>query len=200
MKKYVSAALIAAASLFCTTNSYAQSWKDLFNKENVENVVNAVTGKNTTVDLTGTWTYTGAAIDFESDNLLAKAGGAVASSTAEKKLNEQLAKVGITPGKLSFTFESDSTFTATLSAKKVKGTYSYDADQQKVQLKFAKIIPLNASVSATSTKLDLLFQADKLLKLITTIAGKVNNSTLNTISSLAGNYDGMQLGVSLEKK
>ena len=102
MKKYVLSLAIVSALLFVTTNIQAQSWADLFKKENIEKVVNAVTGNNA-IDMTGTWTYSGSAIEFESDNLLQKAGGAAAASLAENKLNEQLAKVGIKrTGKLYF--------------------------------------------------------------------------------------------------
>ncbi len=75
-------------------DSQAQSLKDLLNKENIEKAVNAITGKST-ASMEGTWTYAGSAIEFESDNLLQKAGGAVAANAAENKLNEQLARVGI---------------------------------------------------------------------------------------------------------
>ena len=102
MKRLVFWQLFVAA-LLLTGNSHAQSIKDLFNKENIEKAVNAVTGKST-ADMTGTWSYTGSAIEFESDNLLQKAGGAVAATAAEKKLDEQLAKVGIKAGQMSFTF------------------------------------------------------------------------------------------------
>lgn len=71
MKKSVFSLAFIATLLLVSANSQAQSLKDLFNKENVEKVVSAVTGKNT-VDMTGTWSYTGAAIEFESDNLLMK--------------------------------------------------------------------------------------------------------------------------------
>ena len=91
MKKSVFSVAFIVTLLLVSANSQAQSLKDLFNKENVEKVVSAVTGKNT-VDMTGTWSYTGSAIEFESDNLLMKAGGAVAATTAEAKLNEQLSK------------------------------------------------------------------------------------------------------------
>ena len=110
MKRLVFWQLFVAA-LLLTGNSHAQSIKDLFNKENIEKAVNAVTGKST-ADMTGTWSYTGSAIEFESDNLLQKAGGAVAATAAEKKLDEQLAKVGIKAGQMSFTFNADSTFSA----------------------------------------------------------------------------------------
>ena len=64
MKRLVFWQLFVAA-LLLTGNSHAQSIKDLFNKENIEKAVNAVTGKST-ADMTGTWSYTGSAIEFES--------------------------------------------------------------------------------------------------------------------------------------
>ena len=198
MKRLVFWQLFVAA-LLLTSNSHAQSIKDLFNKENIEKAVNAVTGKST-ADMTGTWSYTGSAIEFESDNLLQKAGGAVAANAAENKLNEQMARVGIKEGQMSFTFNADSTFTAKVGAKSIKGTYSYDASTQNASLKFMKLIPLNAKINCTSANMDLLFNSDKLLKLITLISSKSNNSTLKTIGSLANSYDGMMLGFALKKE
>ena len=52
MKRLVFWQLFVAA-LLLTSNSHAQSIKDLFNKENIEKAVNAVTGKST-ADMTGT--------------------------------------------------------------------------------------------------------------------------------------------------
>lgn len=164
MKKSVFSVAFIVTLLLVSANSQAQSLKDLFNKENVEKVVSAVTGKNT-VDMTGTWSYTGSAIEFESDNLLMKAGGAVAATTAEAKLNEQLSKVGIKPGQMSFTFAADSTFNVKLGAKTLKGTYTYDATEKHVAMKFVKLINMNAKVNCTSSNMDLLFESDKLLKL-----------------------------------
>lgn len=190
---------IFIVTLLLTTNSQAQSLKDLFNKGNIEKVVSTVTGK-TSINMIGTWTYSGSAIEFESDNMLNKAGGAVAAGVAEKKLDEQLSKVGIKNGQMTYTFNADSTFSAKLGTRDLKGTYSYDASSQQVKMKFAKLLPLNAKVNCTSTSMDLLFNSDKLLKLITTLSGKSNNSTLKTISSLASSYDGMMLGFSLKKE
>ena len=177
---------------------YRQSWKDLFNKDNIEKVVNAVTG-NQTIDMTGTWTYSGSAIEFESDNLLQKAGGAAAAAVAEKKLDEQLAKVGIKDGQVSFTFNADSTFTSTVGKRTMTGTYSYDATDKVVHLRYFKLLNMNAKVNCTSTNMDLLFNSDKLLKLIAFISSKSSSTTLKTISSLADSYDGMMLGFALKK-
>lgn len=187
------------AALILPVSTQAQSLKDLFNKDNLEKVVNAVTNKND-IQMTGTWRFTGSALEFESDNLLQKAGGSLAASTLEKKLDEQLQKIGIKAGELSFTFNADSTFTATVGSKPLKGTYSYDRSSQKANLKFAKIIGLNAKVNCTSSSMDLLFNADKLLQLLTYLSSKSNNTTLKTIGSLAESYDGMLVGLGLEKQ
>ena len=198
MKKYVLSLAILSAFIFGTSNVQAQSLKDLFNKDNIEKVVNAVTG-NKSIDMTGTWTYTGSAIEFESDNFLKKAGGAAAASLAENKLDEQLAKIGIKDGQLSITFNADSTFTSTIGKRSMQGTYSYDAATNQVQLKYLRLLNMNAKVNCTSNSMELLFNSDKLLKLITFLSSKSSNTTLKTISSLADSYDGMMLGLELKK-
>lgn len=198
MKKYVLSLAFLSTFLLVTINSRAQSLKDLFNKDNIEKVVNAVTG-NKMVDMTGTWTYIGSAVEFESDNLLKKAGGAAAASVAETKLDEQLAKIGIKQGQLSFTFNADSTFTSTVGKRTMKGTYSYDATNNQVQLKYMMLLNLNAKVSCTSNTMDLLFNSDKLLKIITFLSSKSSSTAIKTISSLADSYDGMLLGFELQK-
>ena len=193
-RKLLSFAVLITLLLVPTVNR-AQSIKDLFNKDNISKVVNAVTGHTETVDMTGTWRYTGSAIEFESENLLKKAGGTVAASAAE----EQLAKVGIKEGQLSFTFNADSTFVSTLGKRKLNGTYSYDAGTQMLHLRYMKLIPMNAKVNYTTQQMDLLFEADKLLKLITFLSSKSSSATLKAISSLADSYDGMMLGYELKR-
>ena len=47
--------------------------------------------------------------------------------------------------------------------------------------------------------MDLLFDADKLLQLLTYLSSKSSNSTLQTLGNLAGTYDGMLLGLGLKK-
>ena len=185
-------AWIAICSL-TASNSQAQSLKDLLNKDNISKVVNAITGTTEAIDMTGTWTYTGSAVEFESENLLMKAGGAAAATMAENKLNEQLTKVGIKEGQMSFTFNADSTFTSTVGKKKLSGTYSYNASTKQVDLKYLKLLNLHAKVNCTSNSMDLLFNSDKLLKLMTFLGSKTNSTALKTVSSLAENYDGMML-------
>lgn len=198
MKKSVLSLALLSALLFVTSNVQAQSLKDLFNKDNLGKVVDAITG-NKKIDMTGTWTYIGSAVEFESDNLLKKAGGAAAASIAETKLDEQLAKMGITNGQVSFTFNTDSTFTSTIGKRSMSGTYSYDASTSHVKLKYLKLLNMDAKVNCSSSSMELLFNSDKLLKLITFLSSKSSSATIKTVSSLADSYDGMMLGFELKK-
>lgn len=199
MKKNSSLIVLIALFSSLTSNSYAQSLKDLFNKDNISKVVNALTGNTEAIDMTGTWTYASSAVEFESENLLMKAGGAAAATMAENKLNEQLKKVGITDGKMTFTFNADSTFVSTVGKKKLSGTYSYDPSSQQVDLKYLRLLNLHAKVNCTPSSMELLFNSDKLLKLMSFIGSKSNSTALKTVSSLADNYDGMMLGFELKK-
>lgn len=199
MKKSILSLAFLAAFLLTATNGRAQSWKDLFNKDNISKVVNAISGTPETIDMSGTWNYKGSAVEFESENLLMQAGGAAAATMAENKLNEQLSKVGIRDGKMNFTFNADSTFTSTVGRKTLRGTYSYDASTKQVDLKFLKLLNLHAKVNCSANSMELLFNSDKLLKLLAFIGSKSNSTALKTVSSLADNYDGMMLGFELSK-
>ena len=92
MKKSFLSIAFMAVFMLMANNSQAQSWSDLLNKDNISKVVNAITGTTESIDMTGTWNYKGSAVEFESDNLLMKAGGAAAATMAENKLNEQLCR------------------------------------------------------------------------------------------------------------
>lgn len=199
MKKFFLSFAFMAAFMLTATDSHAQSWSDLLNKDNISKLVNSITGTSASVDMTGTWTYKSSAVEFESDNLLMKAGGAAAATMAESKLNEQLQKFGIKDGQMSFTFNADSTFTSTVGKKKLSGTYSYDASTKQVYLKYLRLLNLHAKVNCTSNSMELLFNSDKLLKLMAFIGSKSSSTALKTVSSLANSYDGMMLGFQLSK-
>lgn len=200
MKRNIFFAVIVAALSMTASNSQAQSLKDLFNKDNISKVVNAVTGQTEAINMTGTWTYDGSAVEFESENLLMQAGGVAAASVAENKLDEQLGKVGIKAGQMNFTFNADSTFTSTVGKRTMNGTYSYNAATKQVSLKYLKLINLTAKVNCTAESMDLLFKSDKLLKLLAFIGSKSNSTALKTVSSLADSYDGMMVGFELKKQ
>lgn len=195
--------IVCVCGLVGTVNhAQAQSWKDIFSSENVSKVVDTVkevTGTNTVSSITGTWNYSGSAVAFESDNLLNKAGGVAAASTVESKLDTQLSKVGIKAGATRFTFNEDGSFSSVIGKRTLKGTYTYDSSTAIANLKFAGLVGMNADVTGSSNSISLLFDADKLLQLVTFLGSKVNNATIKSITSIAETYDGMKLGMEMKR-
>lgn len=206
MKKIISIILMVGSFCLAGQTVSAQTLKDLLKKatsnETVKNVVESVTGTTLPVDVKGTWTYSGTAVKFESDDLLKSTAATLAASQVEEKLDEYVQKVGIKAGTFSFTFNEDKTFTATVKGKSFGGTYSLSEDYKTLSLQFGKnfaMKPFTAAVSVTSSQLDLLFQADKLLDLLTKLTSGSKNSTLKTVGTIASQYDGMKLGLELKK-
>lgn len=184
----------------------AQDLKSLFKKatesETLKNVVEAVAGTTLPVDIKGTWTYSGTAVKLESEDLLKSTAASLAADQIENKLDEYVAKIGVKAGTFSFTFNEDLTFAAKVKGKTFNGTYAVSEDYKTLTLQFGKFFsakPFSASISATSSKLDLLFEADRLLDLIGRLTSSSSNSTLSMIGNVANQYDGMKLGLELQK-
>ena len=197
---------MAGALCLAGQTASAQSLTDLLKKvtdnETVRTVVEGVTGTALPVDVKGTWTYSGTAVKFESEDILKSTAATLAASQVEEKLDQYVAKVGIKAGTFSFTFNEDNTFTATVKGKTFNGTYTLSDDYKTISLQFGKTIglkPFTAAISATSSQLDLLFQADKLLELLGKLTSSSSNSTLKTVGTLVNQYDGMKLGLELKK-
>ena len=206
MKRIITTILMAGALCLAGQTASAQSLTDLLKKvtdnDVVKNVVENVTGTSLPVDVKGTWTYSGTAVKFESDDILKSTAASLAASQVEDKLDQYVAKVGIKAGTFSFTFKEDNTFTATVKGKSFNGTYTLSEDYKTISLQFGKTFslkPFTAAVSATSSQLDLLFQADKLLELLGKLTSSSSNSTLKTVGTLVNQYDGMKLGLELKK-
>lgn len=202
---------LAAATLLFAGAASAQNLGSLLGSlgssnigSTVSKVIYGFTGNLTAVDLPGNWTYTGSAIAFGSDNVLSNVAGAAASGTVEAKVNSYLEKIGITAGSIQFTFNQDLTFSCTVRGIPVNGTWRTYEDGNKVQLQFGKnlkYLNLDGKLVATSGGCQMLFNGEKFLafaKNVMAIVGK-QNSTIGAISSLAGNYNDMQIGCTLKK-
>ena len=93
------------------------------------------------------------------------------------------------------------TFT-TVKGKTFNGTYTFSEEDAVINLKYGKSLKstgVTATAQLNGTTLELLFKADKLLDLIGKLTSATSNSTLKTIGTLAGQYDGMKLGLELQK-
>lgn len=151
--------------------------------------------------LYGTWAYTEPCIAFESDDVLSKLGGSVASTKIEDKFNTALTKAGIKPGNVSIIFNEDKTFSMVVGKKTFSGTYEVNDSELDLTFTFpAKTIKTNVKLSLGT--LQIAMNADKMLDIVTTIATKASSysSQMSTISSLLGNYKGMYLGMKFNKQ
>lgn len=166
------------------------------------NILSSVLGSGSLSesDVYGTWSYTGSDCVFETENLLMKAGGAVAANKLESEINTQLQKIGIKPGACSFTFNQDKSFSANIGGKQISGTYTLDTANKKIQLStLFGLGKLTANVAKSGNKLSLLFDSDKALKLISIAGSLTGNSAVKTITGLAEKYDGMMIGLQMAK-
>ena len=148
--------------------------------------------------LVGTWEYTEPAVVFESNNALKNLGGKVAGAAIEKKLQSQLAKFGIKKGKMKMTFDKDGNFTQTIGTQKFTGTYTTSG--KNVVLTYASgLKQLVGTTQLDGNSLLIVMEAGKLLKYAGTIGKLMGNSTVSTLGSLLGGYDGMEVGMRLQK-
>jgi hypothetical protein len=202
--------IIFATIVMCSLCSYvnAQTLKDLLKKATgsslVQDVVESVTGVSLQADIKGTWDYSGVAVKLVSEDLLKNTAAGVAAGQIEDKLDGYVQKVGIKPGAFGFIFSEDNTFTTTFKGKNIPGTYTLDEQAKTLTLTYGKTsfmkgFTMTASVNITSSQLDLMFNADKLLDFIGKVSSSSSNSTLAAISAIAQQYDGMKLGFELKK-
>jgi len=168
--------------------------------ETISGVLSSVLGTNKMDEssIVGTWTYSQPGCAFTSDNALANAGGEVAATTIKNKLKSQYEKIGVKSSNTKITLNNDGSFSATIMGKSWSGTYTFDESNQKLQLK-GLLLNLTAYVKATSTGMAVLFEAQKLLTALQTVASVSGNSTLSTISDISKNYDGVRIGFDMKK-
>lgn len=164
------------------------------------NVLGSVLGLNkvTQENLVGTWRYAGPGCAFTSDNLLAKAGGEVASQKIKSQLQTYYNNAGINASNTYFTFSNDNKFSGKVARKTVSGAYTYDPNTGQMTIK-TLLFTLNAYVTASTTGISLLFESQKLLTILQTVGAMSGNSSLATIGELSKNYDGVRLGFDLSR-
>ena len=171
----------------------------------VTNVLGSLLGNSVTLSkstVQGTWTYTGTSCVLESDNALAQIGGTVATTKIEDKMNGYLSKVGVKKGKCSFTFAENDTCTFKVGNRELKGRYTVDGENKKIQFSFLyDRFTATAHVAYNVTSLSIVFNADKMLTLVQKVAPTAASysATLATLSTMLENYKGMMLGMKLEK-
>ncbi len=150
-------------------------------------------------NLAGDWKYTAPAVQFESENVLASAGGLLAAQTVASKLEGVFVKLGIKSGSMNYVFAEDGSFTGTMGGRAFKGRYEIDDKAKTVKLTYLSslnlpLLTFKVDMKLSAEGMNMLFDADNLLKLFKVVVRVTGNSTLNTLGNLADSYDGMKVG------
>ena len=198
MKKRILLKSIWILLVMCgvSANAGAQDLKSI-----LSGVAKAVVGNKATTasSIIGTWTYSGPECQFESENLLAKAGGEVAGKEVGEKMTAVYNKVGM--DNIRYTFNEDGTYSYQMKKRTVTGTYVFDDATKTITMTGKLGLKTVAYVTVTGNDMSMVFKADKLMSILKTITGAASkvNSTAATINSVAGAYDGLMLGFELKK-
>lgn len=199
--------ILLGLSAFTSVAKAQFSLGDLLNSSTVNKVVSTITGNEnslTVADLAGTWTYSSPACKFESDDLLKSAGGEVVASQLKDKLATYYEKAGITPSRVSFSF-ADSTVVMTYGSAKLNGYVTKNEESGKFKMTFTLVgghIPVmetDPEITKNGNTMEILFDVEKLVNVMISIASKTQSSTLQTIGNLLSEYDGVLMGFELTK-
>jgi len=179
-----------------SANAGAQDLKSI-----LSGVAKAVVGNKATTasSIIGTWTYSGPECQFESENLLAKAGGEMAAKEVEEKMIAVYNKVGM--NNIRYTFNEDGTYSYQMKKRTVTGSYVFDDAAKTITMTGKLGLKTVAYVTVTGNDMSMVFKADKLMSILKTITGAASkvNSTAATINSVAEAYDDLMLGFELKK-
>lgn len=175
----------------------------------VTNIISGLAGTvySAPISLNGTYQYNGVAISATSSEggIVSNLAGSAVTSGIESKADEYLAKVGIKPGVMTFTFNAaDNSFVLNCGPLSLPGTYKVGQGEQTVTLTFGKTMQFFSMTGKLESHLDgakMLFTSEKFVELIKKIASKLgeNTSSLKSISSMASSYDNFRIGFKLAK-
>lgn len=190
--------VLLAAAFFCmsATSIQAQSIKDI-----LSGVISNVVGDKATTESSfkGTWKYNAPACEFESDNLLAKAGGTAAAEKIEKRVAPLLKSVGVNG--IVYTFDGKGNYTSKIKKRVTEGTYKFDSKAKTITFTPTIGMAYTAHVAVQGSTMTLTFEADKFMTTLKTISNATSklSTTAALINTLMNSYSGMRVGFELKK-
>jgi len=160
-----------------------------------------VGGLVTSPSIEGTWVYSEPTIQFESESLLAKAGGAVATGKIVEKVKPYYERIGVVKGSVVIDFKSDNSCSYTINGNTYDGTYVYNKETNVVEMNDAHGIKIIAAYATVSSKnLAISFDATKLLTLLQTFGASSTNTTVAGLTTLSKSFTGMKVGFLFDKE
>ncbi|MCM1291563.1 MAG: DUF4923 family protein [Prevotella sp.] len=203
-KSNIHIAGIFIAIIACTSCATA-SKSDIDLKSGTSTLSNLIEGVFSTSkleveDLAGQWTSDGSAVQFKSENFLKKAGGVAAAAAVETKLNPYYEKLGLNGA--VFTIQTDGSFTMELKRMSLKGNIT-KLENGNFNFSF-KVLGMNIGnietyVSKSTNGMDIMFDADKLIKIVDMISSVSGSKTAKTITNILKGYDGICVGFRVTK-
>ena len=189
------------------TNSTAAAANSVLSAVNngslISGIVGLLTGGATSTNsIVGTWNYSEPTVQFQSENLLAQAGGVYIAQSMVSKLAPYYEKFGFKKGVFRATFNSDNTCSIVFGQRTIPGTYTFNPSTNTLNIKGQfGLVNLTAYVTVTANQMALTFDSSKFLSLATVLSGGANagNAQTSAISQLANSYTGMKTGFLLTK-
>ena len=200
MKKIKIGLLALASLVMVSCGNMGQVMSAMTNGTGLANAVKSVIGldKVKAQQLIGDWKYKGPGCAFTSENLLAKAGGEMAAVQIEEKVKPYYQQVGLSAENTFISFKEDGTFSSKIAGAPFNGQYTFDEATQKITLK-SLFFSVNCYAKKEVGGISILFEANKLLTLLQTVAAFSGNKDLQTISDLSKKYDGVRIGFDMNK-
>lgn len=159
------------------------------------------------VSLNGSYSYNGIAVSVTSSEggVLSNLAGTAVTSGIESKADEYLAKIGVKPGAMTFTFNSsDNTFTLNVAGISIPGKYKVGDGEKTVTLSFGKsfqFLDMPGTLESTMSGARMTFTSAKAMAFFKKLAGALSQSSsqISSIAKLADGYDNYRIGFKLSK-
>lgn len=189
----------------------ARDLKDIFGSGKAGDILNGVgsaiesataTSNFDVKDLVGTWNYKSPGVIFKGDNALGNLTGAAASATLENKLAPYYDKAGLAA--MTMTVDNDLNFTIQIKHGTLTGTVSKDDDGNMYfnfkafgKYNFGKV---GCKAAKSGSTLTLAFDAKRLIDVLKKVSSMAKDSTFKTVSDLLSKYEGIYIGVKIQRK
>lgn len=159
------------------------------------------------VSLNGSYSYNGIAVSVTSSEggVLSNLAGTAVTSGIESKADEYLAKIGVKPGAMTFTFNNaDNTFTLNVAGISIPGKYKVGDGEKTVTLTFGKsfqFLDMPGTLESTMSGARMTFTSAKAMAFFKKLAGALSQSSsqISSIAKLADGYDNYRIGFKLSK-
>ena len=197
----VIAALLMPMTTSCSTSRH-NAGRDLHPDDVFTMTEDDIANETQRINLTlqGDWKYNAPSVGVSGKNLLAGIAKPIAKGKLKKKLKNAYKKIGLDKARPQFVFNVDGTCSMKLMGASVKGTYNYNPTTEKITFKWHGV-PMNASLKRDGKKkLQLTFDADKLLSLMSLLGRFSDSSTIKALSTLLDNYEDVMVGFELKKQ